>query len=107
MLTIRLEGAGRETITGSQFRRAVDAAIGARTVRSTRYDVSLQGDEYVFTGGGFGHGVGMSQFGAVGQARAGRSYREILAHYFVGTDVSGSAPRGPAGGGGDAGDAPR
>ncbi len=89
VLSVRLEGANRETITGSQFRRAVNAAVGRRTVRSTRYDISLDGDRYVFSGGGFGHGVGMSQFGAVGQARAGRSYREILAHYFVGTDVSG------------------
>ncbi len=91
VLTVRLDGGRRATITGSQFRRAVDAAVGARTVRSTSYDISLQGDEYVFTGGGFGHGVGMSQFGAVGQARAGRSHREILAHYFVGTDVSGGS----------------
>lgn len=90
VLTVRLDGANRETITGSQFRSAVNAAAGTRTVRSTRYSISLEGDNYVFTGGGFGHGVGMSQFGAVGQARAGRSYREILAHYFVGTDVSGS-----------------
>ena len=91
VLTVRLDGGRRATITGSQFRRAVDSAVGARTVRSTSYDISLQGDEYVFTGGGFGHGVGMSQFGAVGQARAGRSHREILAHYFVGTDVSGGS----------------
>ena len=95
VLAVRLDGADREIITGSQLRRAVNAAAGARTVRSTRYDITLQGSDYVFTGGGYGHGVGMSQFGALGQARAGRSYREILAHYFVGTDVSGGSASAP------------
>lgn len=37
-----------------------------------------------FTGGGFGHGVGMCQVGAIGMAEAGRSYQEILSHYYRG-----------------------
>ncbi len=45
---------------------------------------------YVFTfeGRGFGHGVGMSQYGAYGAARAGRSARQIIAHYYRGTTLS-------------------
>jgi stage II sporulation protein D len=39
----------------------------------------------VVRGRGFGHGVGMSQYGAYGYALQGRSYREILAHYYRGT----------------------
>ena len=92
VLSVRLVGGRTPTITGTQLRQAVNAAIGARTVRSTQYDVSTDGDQLVFTGGGFGHGVGMSQYGALGQARAGRGYREILAFYFTGTDVSAGAP---------------
>ena len=46
---------------------------------------------FVVTGGGWGHGVGMSQWGAYGQARAGRDYRQILGHYYRGTEL-GSAP---------------
>ena len=92
VLAVRLVGGRTETITGTQLRQAVNAAVGARTVRSTRYDVATEGDRLVFTGGGFGHGVGMSQYGALGQARAGRSYRDILAFYFAGTDVSGGSP---------------
>lgn len=38
-------------------------------------------------GGGFGHGVGMSQYGAMGQAKEGRTYREILGHYYTGTQL--------------------
>ncbi|HEY6797944.1 MAG TPA: SpoIID/LytB domain-containing protein, partial [Kineosporiaceae bacterium] len=41
------------------------------------------------TGSGFGHGVGMSQYGAYGMARAGASAPEILRHYFTGTTVEG------------------
>ncbi len=53
------------------------------------------GGERVFTfyGRGWGHGVGLCQNGAFGMALAGRSYREILAHYYPGTDV-GPAPSG-------------
>jgi SpoIID/LytB domain protein len=43
---------------------------------------------FVFTGKGFGHGVGMSQWGAQGMALAGASYQEILAHYYVGTALA-------------------
>lgn len=46
---------------------------------------------FVLAGGGWGHGVGMSQWGALGQARAGRGYRAILAHYYRGTEI-GQAP---------------
>jgi stage II sporulation protein D len=39
-------------------------------------------------GRGFGHGAGMSQYGAFGLAQNGRGYREILAHYYTGTQLS-------------------
>jgi peptidoglycan hydrolase-like amidase len=42
---------------------------------------------FVLTGGGYGHGVGMSQWGALGQALAGRGYDRILATYYPGTTL--------------------
>lgn len=39
------------------------------------------------SGRGYGHGVGMSQYGAYGMAKAGRTYDEILAHYYTGTTL--------------------
>src|SRR5690606_6794918 len=83
---VRLLGNGR-TISGNEFRAAVNAAFGVRTVRSTHFQLSRDGSRYTFSGRGFGHGVGMSQYGARGQARQGRSYRDILGFYFAGTDV--------------------
>jgi peptidoglycan hydrolase-like amidase len=44
-------------------------------------------DEFVFKGRGYGHGVGMSQWGAWAAAREGRSYEEILAFYYPGTTL--------------------
>lgn len=46
---------------------------------------------FVVAGGGWGHGVGMSQWGAFGQAKAGRDYHQILGTYYRGTEI-GSAP---------------
>lgn len=43
---------------------------------------------WVIRGGGFGHGVGMCQHGAMGLAQAGRSYREILRHYYPNTELT-------------------
>ena len=40
-----------------------------------------------FEGGGFGHGVGMSQYGAFGRAEAGQTAEEILGFYYDGTTV--------------------
>jgi stage II sporulation protein D len=42
---------------------------------------------FVVSGRGWGHGVGMSQYGAYGQALAGRTYGQILAHYYTGTAI--------------------
>jgi stage II sporulation protein D len=44
--------------------------------------------KFVIRGAGFGHGVGMSQYGADGYAQHGKDYRFILGHYYTGTQVS-------------------
>src|SRR3712207_4553754 len=49
---------------------------------------SASAARYVIKGAGFGHGVGMSQYGAQGMAQVGRNYQQILAHYYRGTEVS-------------------
>jgi stage II sporulation protein D len=49
---------------------------------------------HAIRGAGFGHGIGMSQYGAYGFALEGSSYTEILAHYYKGTRLS-TAPGQP------------
>jgi SpoIID/LytB domain protein len=46
----------------------------------------------LITGGGYGHGVGLSQQGALGYAEHGVDYRAILAHYYSGTSIGSAAP---------------
>jgi stage II sporulation protein D len=42
---------------------------------------------WVIKGAGFGHGIGMSQYGAFGFAKKGATYRAILKHYYSGTEI--------------------
>lgn len=50
--------------------------------------VAMREPVFVVSGGGWGHGVGMSQWGAYGQAQAGRTFDQILRTYYVGTELS-------------------
>ena len=56
-------------------------------LRSADFDVVYDGESFVFTVFGFGHGVGMSQYGANLMAKAGCDYRSILSHYYPGTEI--------------------
>ncbi|GAB1476302.1 stage II sporulation protein D [Bacillota bacterium] len=57
-------------------------------LRSADFSLSFDGNEsIVFTTHGYGHGVGMSQWGANGMAKAGYDYKEILKHYYVGVTI--------------------
>ena len=48
---------------------------------------------WVLDGAGWGHGIGMSQHGALGYAQNGRDYRQILAHYYQGTEIGSAGSR--------------
>jgi SpoIID/LytB domain protein len=56
-------------------------------LKSTLFDVTKEGDVFVFRGAGFGHGVGMCQMGAIGMATAGKTHDKILGHYYRGTHL--------------------
>lgn len=53
-------------------------------LRSSDFDWEIQEGSFVFTTRGYGHGVGLSQYGADYLARQGKNYREILSHYYTG-----------------------
>jgi stage II sporulation protein D len=59
-----------------------------RNLPSSMFVVDRDGDAWVFRGGGWGHGVGMCQWGAVGRAEARQDYRQILRAYFSGAEVA-------------------
>ncbi len=56
-------------------------------LRSTDFEPAFTDGQYIFTVYGYGHGVGMSQYGAKLLAEQGYDYREILAHYYPGTEI--------------------
>ena len=57
------------------------------SLRSTDFNLDFDGTDFVFTVAGYGHGVGMSQYGAKLMAESGSDYRSILAHYYPGTSL--------------------
>lgn len=70
---------------------ALRQIIGYDRLRSTRVKLTKGSDGcYQFTGSGWGHGLGMSQLGAVAMASApyNKSCREILSHYYVGAQLT-------------------
>lgn len=56
-------------------------------LKSMDFDISVNGDNVSIKTLGFGHGVGMSQYGAQGMANAGYSYQDILKHYYQNTKI--------------------
>ncbi len=56
-------------------------------LRSANFDITLKNKSIIFNVSGYGHGVGMSQWGAEVMARNGSNYKEILYHYYPGTLV--------------------
>ena len=56
-------------------------------LRSSDFTIELVGSNVDIQTKGYGHGVGLSQYGAQGMAKNGYSYQEILKHYYVGTNL--------------------
>ena len=71
---------GGQSLSGTFVRSALE-------LRSTAFDVKWDGARFVFTVAGYGHGVGMSQYGAMLLAEQGMDYAAILAHYYPGTEL--------------------
>lgn len=75
-------------LAASSFRFALGRTLGWATVRSDRFEVTGDSGRLWFRGIGEGHGVGMCQRGADEMGREGLPYRQILAFYYPGTELS-------------------
>jgi stage II sporulation protein D len=75
------------SMTGQEFQTAVGRALGWNYLKSDWFEAVSKSGRILFTGRGLGHGVGMSQWGAVGMARKGHNYKEIIKYYFPGVEV--------------------
>ena len=63
------------------------AARSLFSLRSASFDVAEEDGSFIFSVTGYGHGVGMSQYGANAMAKAGTGWAEILAHYYTGAEL--------------------
>jgi len=68
------------TFTGIEFRTKLG-------LRSTDFDIKLEKENAVIDTKGYGHGVGMSQYGANEMAKLGYDYEQILKHYYTGITI--------------------
>lgn len=71
---------GNQEYTGEEFRRLLK--LNSATVTWKK-----EGDKVIFETLGYGHGVGMSQYGANGMAKEGKNYQEILTYYYTGVQL--------------------
>ncbi len=78
---------GRLTVEGSYVNRTLLGRLPSGAWVATPEGPAERPTAWTFRGGGFGHGVGMCQHGAIGQARAGRSHADILTHYYRGSHL--------------------
>ncbi|WP_282924552.1 SpoIID/LytB domain-containing protein [Peptoniphilus genitalis] len=74
---------GDVKIKATDFRKK----IGNTIIKSTLFDVNVIGNKIFVSGKGYGHGVGMSQYGAVEMAKKGSNYKDIIEFYFPGTNI--------------------
>ncbi len=78
------EGGGSVEVSGNELRRL----LGYSELKSTRFSFTASGDNLIFTGEGYGHGVGLCQWGSRGMAAADYGYKEILNYYYPGAGIA-------------------
>ncbi len=77
---IKKVSVGSKTFTGREIRELF-------SLRSSNFDIEITPDNVIFKVRGYGHGVGLSQYGAEYMAKQGADYKEILAWYYPGTEL--------------------
>jgi len=83
VIKITTEGDKQTTLSGKEFRDI----IGPNVIRSNNYVIDMQGYYVDFLGKGWGHGVGLCQWGAYFMSKEGHSYDEILHFYYPGARI--------------------
>ena len=72
-------------VRGEELRQILTRDFGARTIRSTLFDIHRDRDTFTFSGRGFGHGVGLCQAGALARLKAGATPSATFRAYYPGT----------------------
>ncbi len=83
--SLRIVGTKRSEVIGKEL--AIRRVLSESHLKSSAFEISREGGDFVLHGRGWGHGVGLCQIGAAVMAAEGYDYRQILAHYYEGTEV--------------------
>ena len=82
--TIKIEhSGGTKRVNANEFR----LIVGPNNLRSTAFKVKNNGSSLTFAGSGWGHGVGLCQYGTQGMANSGFKWYDILKHYYPKIDL--------------------
>jgi stage II sporulation protein D len=91
---LRISTTAKDFVVGGDRVRWILLTPSGALLNSSKFDVQVTRDaadkavRVTATGGGWGHGIGMCQVGAMGRATAGQNYRQILSVYFPGTQIA-------------------
>ena len=83
-VSLTIDGDRRVHLPAWDFKLILGRTLGWNVLKSTLFELIQDRNGYVFRGRGLGHGLGLCQDGSHELARRGRSYRQILNHYFPG-----------------------
>jgi len=83
---LRIKGSKCERTIGKEL--AIRRALSESHLKSSAFTIRREDGAFVLDGRGWGHGVGLCQIGAAVMAHQGYTYKEILSHYYPGTDIS-------------------
>ena len=86
IVRLRIEGELKSLVVGKELE--IRRVLSRSHLYSSAFDVEHTGKDFVLHGKGWGHGVGLCQIGAAVMASRGKGYREILSHYYPGTELS-------------------
>jgi stage II sporulation protein D len=75
------------SVYGNNIRSVIRTANNKGILRSNLFDISMEAGDIIIKGRGYGHGVGLCQWGSIYLSRIGWNYQAILNHYFPGTQI--------------------
>lgn len=82
---LKIKGSEKTLVVGKELE--IRRILSETHLKSSAFEVRLDGDEVVLEGSGWGHGVGLCQIGAAVMASRGYKYEDILEHYYPGTEL--------------------
>ena len=86
IMKLRITGEESVMVVGKELE--IRRILSESHLKSSAFDVRIEGDSVVLDGKGWGHGVGLCQIGAAVMASKGYTYTEILEHYYPGTFIN-------------------